>query len=149
MSSTSNQNWHPDTGHSPMTATGPHLLLLCQLYSGAPWFTDAFSIPVGALNPQNMWAELWITTLNSRSRLMPIAFGNTAQKEGVSIGYPPCVCILVTRPMVTVHFMNSCDDTDLVTNLDTIQKRPTEVSPCCYELPRIYWLREKDLNFGL
>ena len=33
--------------------------------------------------------------------------------------------------------------------MGTNQKRPTEVSPCCYELPRIDWLREKDLNFGL
>ena len=48
--------------------------------------------------------------------------------------------------MVTGRLKNSCDDTDLVTNLDTKQKWPTEVSHCCYELPRIYWLREKDLN---
>ena len=29
------------------------------------------------------------------------------------------------------------------------QKWPTEVSHCCYGKPRIDWLREKDLNFGL
>ena len=51
--------------------------------------------------------------------------------------------------MVANQLMHFCDDTDLVTNLDTIQKWPTEVSHYCYGKPRIDWLREKDLNFGL
>ena len=53
---------------------------------------------------------------------------------------------VVKHPMVTFDIMKICDDTDLVTNLDTKQKRLTEVSLCCRGIPRIYWLRRLDLN---
>ena len=43
-------------------------------------------------------------------------------------------------PMVMNAIYVFCDDTDLVTNLDTKQKRLTEVSLCCRGIPRIYWL---------
>ena len=48
--------------------------------------------------------------------------------------------------MVSLTILEICDDTDLVTNLVTEAKRPHKVGVNLRGKPRIYWLREKDLN---
>lgn len=104
--------------------------------------------PIAPACPHILWSSLWTSPLERVQSRMAIGPHHSArsicsgilialQKQSHSFDSWGNIQQSDTYPMVIVARFIFCDDTELVTNLVTKQKRPTEVGPCCRGIPRL------------